>query len=90
MLSSALAVPAPVFAAAQERPPEAAIVADEEPEAEGGGLFQVRLKRGDKIKVVARFDDASSAKAAWRTWFVSPPADIQLFDVSLGIVRGAR
>lgn len=75
------------------------------PEVEGGALvaelaheyapesydlFQVRIRKGDVVKVI-RSGSADLMKAFWRSHQPAGPGRVvELYDVKLGIVRGSR
>lgn len=79
------AAPAKIVIDTVEVPPDVV-------ESPPGKLWQVRLQRGDIIKVLASFVDP---REAMRFWNMHTPARadagvLQLFDVKNNVVRGTR
>lgn len=71
------------------QPPEAAIVAEEEPDL--ADLWHIRLNRDGNIKVTATFKDPRLALREWQAFKPNRNgAKVELYDVALGIVRGVR
>lgn len=70
------------------RPPEAVEVAVDEPP---GKQWQIRMVRGDIVKVLASFVDPREAMRFWNAYKRNVPGgEVQLYDAATDVVRGTR
>lgn len=75
----------------EARPPEAVEVAEDDPPPDPSKQWQVRLVRGDIVKVLASFADPREAMRWWNAYTRNRPGGIlELYDSVSDVVRGTR